>query len=147
VNFVGLGGRIGFYVNRRTSLEAEMAYDFEQAYSTTSSTLVVSRNRRRPLHGLFGPKFDFGTRHADFFVTGKLGFVNFSSSTRTPASGFTGAVTNIDNGNTPFALYPGGGAEGFWGFFGVRVDVGDEIYFSSGTHNNLRVTFGPQFRF
>jgi hypothetical protein len=25
--------------------------------------------------------------------------------------------------------------------------VGDTMYFANGTHNNLRVTFGPQFRF
>ncbi len=146
VNFVGAGARVGFYANRFTSLEAEMAYDFDQAYSTTNG-LVVSTNRRRPLHGLFGPKFVFGTRNFDAFLTGKLGFVNFTSSTTTPSSSFPGAVTSVDNGNTLFALYPGGGIEGFWSFFGVRIDVGDEIYFSGGAQHNLRVTFGPQFRF
>jgi hypothetical protein len=34
-----------------------------------------------------------------------------------------------------------------WGAIGLRADVGDEIYFNNGTHNNLRVTFGPTFRF
>lgn len=81
VNFLGVGARVGAYVNRYTSLEAEMAYDFEQTYST-SNNLVISRNQRRPIHGLFGPKLDFGTRNFDMFLTGKLGFVNFSSSTR-----------------------------------------------------------------
>jgi hypothetical protein len=27
------------------------------------------------------------------------------------------------------------------------VDVGDEIYFQNGAHNNLRITFGPSIRF
>ena len=31
---------------------------------------------------------------------------------------------------------------------GLRLGgAGDEIYFSSGAHNNLRVTFGPVIRF
>ena len=44
-------------------------------------------------------------------------------------------------------FYPGGGAEAFWGPFGLRVDVGDEMFFNNGAHNNLRVSFGPTFRF
>ena len=28
-----------------------------------------------------------------------------------------------------------------------EVDVGDDIYFSSGTHHSLRVAFGPYIRF
>jgi hypothetical protein len=30
---------------------------------------------------------------------------------------------------------------------GLRLDIGDEIYFNHGTHNNLRVAFGPVIRF
>jgi hypothetical protein len=44
-------------------------------------------------------------------------------------------------------MYPGGGVEGFWGPIGLRLEAGDEIYFDNGTHNNLKVTFGPAFRF
>jgi hypothetical protein len=146
VNFIGAGARLGFYVNHMTSIEAEMAYDFDQTYSTRNG-VIISTNRRRPLHGLFGPKFDFGSRNFDVFVTGKVGFVNFTSSTKTPSSSFVGAVTSVDNGDTLFALYPGGGIEGYWGFFGIRADVGDEIYFSGGAQHNLRISFGPQFRF
>jgi len=29
----------------------------------------------------------------------------------------------------------------------VRAEVGDNIFFNNGMHNNLRVSFGPQFRF
>jgi hypothetical protein len=146
-NFLGLGGRAGFYMNDHASIEAEMAYDFEKNFSTLdniNSTLV--RTRVRPLHGLFGPKFDFGS-HSAFFLTGKVGFVNFGSSTTTAQQGFQDAFSSIDNGSTKFALYPGGGVEGFWGPFGLRVDVGDEIYFAGGAKNNLRVSFGPTFKF
>jgi hypothetical protein len=37
--------------------------------------------------------------------------------------------------------------EAFWGPVGIRVDAGDEIYVNNGAYNNLRVTFGPTFRF
>jgi hypothetical protein len=33
------------------------------------------------------------------------------------------------------------------GFLGLRADIGDEISFANGAHNNLRVTFGPYIRF
>jgi hypothetical protein len=148
LNFLGLGGRAAFYMSEHSAIEAEMAYDFERNYSTTSNiTTTLSRTRTRPLHGLFGPKFDLGSHAADFFLTGKVGFVNFGSTTATPATGFTNSFTSIDSGATRFALYPGGGIEGFWGPFGLRLDVGDEIYFLNGAQNNLRVTFGPHFKF
>jgi hypothetical protein len=33
------------------------------------------------------------------------------------------------------------------GPLGLRLELGDEIYFNDGAHNNLRITFGPIFRF
>lgn len=148
INFLGLGGRAAFYMNEHSAIEAEMAYDFERNYSTTSNiNTTLSRTRTRPLHGLFGPKFDLGSHGADFFLTGKVGFVNLAQTTATPLSGFTNSFSSIDTGATKFAVYPGGGIEGFWGPFGLRLDVGDEIYFANGAQNNLRVTFGPHFKF
>jgi hypothetical protein len=44
-------------------------------------------------------------------------------------------------------LYWGGGLQGHLGPIGLRLDVGDEIYFNNGSHHNLRVAFGPVFRF
>ena len=41
----------------------------------------------------------------------------------------------------------GGGLEGPLGPVGIRFDIGDEMYFNSGTHNNLRIAFGPYIRF
>ncbi|HET7209863.1 MAG TPA: hypothetical protein VFI95_25045 [Terriglobales bacterium] len=148
VNFIGLGGRAGFYMSEHASIEAEMAYDFKRNFSTFDNiTTTLTTTRLRPLHGLFGPKFDLGGHGFDFFLTGKVGFVNFGSTTATAQQGFQNAFTSINNGNTKFALYPGGGIEGFWGPFGLRLDVGDEIYFAGGANNNLRVTFGPHFKF
>jgi hypothetical protein len=44
-------------------------------------------------------------------------------------------------------VYPGGGIEAFAGPIGVRAEIGDNIFFNNGVHNNMRVTLGPQFRF
>jgi hypothetical protein len=44
-------------------------------------------------------------------------------------------------------FYPGGGVEMFAGRLGLRVEAGDEIYWNSGTHNNLNVDAGPVIRF
>jgi hypothetical protein len=146
INFVGVGGRAGFYVNPWASIEAELSYDFERNqtnFFNNGLTTNFASTRVRPLHGLFGPKFNFGTGNANLFATGKVGFVSFASSDQTLAQSFG----NVDAGNTRFAVYPGVGAEGFWGHIGLRAEVGDEIYFSGGPKNNLKISLGPQFRF
>lgn len=151
INFVGLGGRVGFNVHRNIALEAEMSYDFKRNFTSTfnngfSSQLVTTRVR--PLTALFGPKFQAGTSGPfRAFVTGKVGFVNFSATNQNAPSGFVSSVNGITDGNTRFALYPGGGIEAFLGPIGLRLEVGDEIYFLNGAQNNLKVTFGPHFRF
>jgi hypothetical protein len=151
INFVGIGGRFGFNVHPNIQLEAEMAYDFRRNFTTTFSNGITTqfvRTGLRPLTGLFGPKFQAGTSGpVRVFVTGKLGFVNFDTSNQSAPAGFTSSLGAVTNGDTRFALYPGGGIEGFWGPFGLRLEAGDEIYFDNGAQNNLKVTFGPTFRF
>ncbi len=152
INFVGVGGRFAINVHPSVQLEAEMSYDFYRNYTTIFSnggTTTFSTTRLRPLTGLFGPKFQAGSSGpVRVFVTGKVGFINFTNTTG-PASGgsFTNSVNNVPYGDTHLALYPGAGIEGFAGPIGLRLDVGDEIFLDNGTHNNLRVTFGPHFRF
>jgi hypothetical protein len=151
INFVGLGGRVSINANPFVAIEGEMSYDFERNYTTTTSTggtTTFVRTSFRPLTALFGPKFQFGASSpVRAFVTGKVGFVDFSSSNGSVSNGFTGAVNGVGGSSTHLALYPGAGVEGFWGPFGFRLDVGDEIYLNNGTYNNLRVEFGPHFRF
>ena len=150
INFVGIGGRAAFNLHRNVALEAEMAYDFKRNFTTVFDNGVTTSfvtTRFRPLTGLFGPKLSTGSGPIRAFVTGKLGFVNFSSTTQGPVAGFTNQIGAVTAGDTRFALYPGGGVEGFWGPFGLRLDVGDEIYFDNGARNNLKVTFGPAIRF
>src|SRR5207253_10442813 len=84
INFVGLGGRAAFNVHPNVQLEAEMAYDFKRNFTSTFSNGISTQlvnTRLRPLTALFGPKFQAGTSGPfRAFVTGKLGFVNFSTS-------------------------------------------------------------------
>ena len=148
-NFLGLGGRVAFGVRPSIQLEAEMAYDFKRDYTTTFSDGITSVNvtsKLRTLHGYFGPKFQTGSGPFRVFVTGKVGFDNFSVTDANAPTGFTNAV-GLGTGATYFAVYPGGGVEAFAGPIGLRAEIGDDIFFNNGAHNNLRVTFGPQFRF
>jgi hypothetical protein len=151
INFVGVGGRAAFNVHPNIQLEAELAYDFERNFTTSFNNGVTTQfntTRTRPLTALFGPKFQAGTSGPfRAFITGKLGFVNFASTNTLSTQSFTNQVEGITTGATRFALYPGGGIEGFWGPIGLRAEIGDEIYFDNGARNNLKVTFGPAFRF
>ena len=148
-NFVGVGGRAAFNVHRDIQIEAEMAYDFKRNFTNTfsngASTEVVNSSFRT-LHGFFGPKFQTGSGPFRVFVTGKVGFDNFSISNQNATTGFVNTV-GLTNGTTSFAVYSGGGFEVFAGPIGIRAEVGDDIYFINGAHNNLRVTLGPQLRF
>jgi hypothetical protein len=149
-NFVGFGARTGFNINRFAQIEAEMNYDFERNFTTTFNNGVSTQfvtTRVRPLTGLFGPKFQTSGPFK-FFVTGKVGFINFTKTDAAVTPGTIGnAIAGVGGGGTHLALYPGGGFEGFWGPFGLRLEAGDEVFLNNGTYNNLRVTFGPQFRF
>lgn len=151
INFVGLGGRVGINVNPYVAMEGEMSYDFERNFTTVTSTGGTStfvRTGFRPLTALFGPKFQFGgSSPVRAFITGKVGFVNFSTSSASVTTGFINGVNGVGSSSTHFAMYPGAGIEGFWGPVGLRLDVGDEIYLNNGTFHNLKVEFGPHFRF
>ena len=150
INFIGVGGRAAFNVHPNVQLEAEMSYDFERNYTSVFSNGVSSQfvqTRLRPLTALFGPKFQTNSGPFRAFVTGKLGLINFSVSDQNAPAGFVGALGGVQTGDTRFAAYPGAGVEGFWGPIGLRLEVGDEIYLDNGTHNNLKVSFGPTIRF
>ncbi|MGH9588321.1 MAG: hypothetical protein ACRD3F_15330 [Acidobacteriaceae bacterium] len=152
-NYVGVGGRVSFNVQPNLALEASMNYDFARNFTTTfnnGATTSFVTTSVRPITGLFGPKLQFGRSSAvRAFVEGKLGFINFSTNTSGNVTGgtFSSGISGVGNGGTHLAFFPGGGLEAFIGWFGLRADVGDEIYLNNGSHNNLRVTFGPVIRF
>ncbi len=149
-NLWGVGGQLAFNLNNHVQLEGGMAYDFERNFTTVSSTAQTTTFQRsgfRLLNGLFGPKFQTGVGPVKAFAVLKGGFANFSVSNKGPVTGFTDAVGFVPNGDTNGVFYPGGGVEFFAGRIGFRAEVGDFMYFDRGANHNLKVTFGPQFRF
>jgi hypothetical protein len=149
-NFGGLGARVGVVAYRSLKLEGEMSYDFDQAFTERdNTTLTVRRSGMRVLHGEFGPKVNLGEHfHVHPFVTLKGGFIDFRINNAPATIGtFFSSVDNLRRNNVNGVLYPGGGLEGHFGPVGVRLDIGDEVYFNHGTHNNLRIALGPYIRF
>ncbi|HEV2305687.1 MAG TPA: outer membrane beta-barrel protein [Candidatus Acidoferrales bacterium] len=150
-NSLGAGVRLGVNFTRNVQLEAEASYDFNQVfterYTDTSGTVTSTRSNLRVLHALIGPKFQ-SSGPVKLFATVKGGIINFRFDP-TPGifSGLKSSIQNLRDDNVRGVLYPGGGFEAFLGPIGLRLDVGDEIYFLSGAHNNLAVTFGPSIRF
>jgi hypothetical protein len=154
LNLVGVGGRLSFNVNHYAQLEAEMGYDFNQAFTegfsnTSGSTVSFQNTNARLLRGLFGPKIQTNKGPVRLFFTAKGGFTNFSlSAVPASASTFTSSVSNLRSDNVNAVFYPGVGAEAFLGPIGLRLDVGDEMVFlNNGIHHNLGITFGPTIRF
>jgi hypothetical protein len=70
----------------------------------------------------------------------------FSVTNDNATTGFTDSA-GLSSGTTRFAVYPGRGFEAFAAPVGVRAEIGDDISSLNGTHNNLRISLGPQFRF
>ncbi len=150
-NLGGLGARLSVNVASHLQLEAEAGYDFSRVFTenfTNSSGSVTAVNSNvRVFQGLFGPKLQT-KGPVRIFVTAKGGAMDFMFDTRPPSfSNFTSSIDNLRNGNINAVFYPGAGVEAYLGPIGLRLDVGDEMYFSNGTHHNLRVAFGPSIRF
>ena len=150
-NFAGVGARLGINVSHHFLLEGEMNYDFNQTFTegfdNGTGTVTVDRSNLRVLHGMFGPKLQTGGP-VKAFLTVKGGFMNFRfDGSPATVGGFFSSVNDLRSNNVNGVLYPGGGLESFWGPIGLRLDVGDEIYFNNGAQHNLRVSFGPTFRF
>jgi len=151
LNMLGVGGRIGFNVQKHIVLEAEMAYDFEQTKTqaiTVGSLTNTVRTNVRQLHALFGPKIQFGTGHTRFFALAKAGIVNFGVGGPATAGAINKQIGNILDGDYVTAIYPGGGVDFNIGRISFRAEAGDEIQLArGGSTHNFRATFGPQLRF
>lgn len=154
-NNFGLGGRFGYRIHRRIMLEGELAYDyginFSEAFRDISNGSIaeIQRTSIGVTHGLLGPKL-LPARERGFhpFLTAKAGFVDFRlSPSLLPLPPLASTLIGLRTSNLNFALYPAGGLEPALGPVGFRLELGDEIYFNNGTHNNLRITFGPIVRF
>jgi hypothetical protein len=80
-----------------------MAYDFKCTFTSTFSdgvTTELVNTDFRTLHGFFGPKFQTGSGPFRVFVTGKVGFDNFSISNQNATAGFVNTV-GLTNGRPP----------------------------------------------
>lgn len=150
VNFIGVGARGSRYFGRRFALEAEVSYDFERRFNTVYTNGFTNINVNTPvhlLHGLGGPRFDLTTGRLRLFGEVKAGFVQFGPFTPNPGPGFTNTIGEVTANETRFAIYPGGGVEARFGRFGLRLDIGDDLYFSNGKRGNIKASIGPTFRF
>jgi len=133
--------------------EGEVAYDyginFDELYLNvaTGSLAAVERTSIGVTQGLFGPKVQPRGRFRPF-VTVKAGFIDFRfSSSLLPYSNVVSTILGLRESRLNIAIYPAGGVEAAVGPLGLRFELGDEIYFNDGAHNNLRITFGPFLRF
>ena len=153
-NNLGLGARFGGRLHSHVMLEGELAYDyglnFDEAYRNIANGNVtaIERTSIGVTQGLFGPKLQPSGGGFRPFVTLKGGFVDFRlSPSLLPYSDVASAVLGLRTSNLNAAIYPAAGVEATLGPVGLRLEAGDEIYFNNGTHNNLRITFGPILRF
>ena len=151
---LGLGARIGYRVHRNVMLEGELAYDyglnFDEAYRNVinGDIVAIERTSIGVTHGLFGPTLTRGEGHLHPFATLKAGFIDFRLSTSLlPYVDIVSPIVNLRTSNLNAALYPAAGLQATLGPIGLRFELGDEVYFNHGGHNNLRITFGPFLRF
>ena len=149
----GLGARFGYRVHRDVIMEGELAYDygvnFREAYVNLANGnfAAIERTSVGVTHGLFGPKLQPSGGFRPF-VTLKAGFVDFRlSPSLLPIPGVVSSILGLRTSNLNAAIYPGGGLQAAIGPVGLRFELGDEVYFNQGAHNNFRVTFGPILRF
>jgi hypothetical protein len=154
----GVGGRFGYRVHHDVMLEGELAYDyginFDEAYRNIANgnLAAIKRTSVGVTHGLFGPKLQPSGGGFRPFVTVKAGFVDFRLSpsligTLIPNGGIVSTILGLRTSSLNAAIYPGAGIEAALGPVGLRFEIGDEVYFNNGAHNNLRLTFGPILRF
>jgi hypothetical protein len=153
-NNFGLGARFGYRIHRGVMMEAELAYDyginFDEAYRniTTGNIIAIESTSVGVTQGLFGPKLQPSGGGFRPFVTFKAGFVDFRlSPSLLPYNNITSTLLGVRNSTLNAAIYPAGGIEAALGPVGLRLELGDEVYFNNGAHNNLRITFGPILRF
>jgi hypothetical protein len=153
-NNFGLGARFGYRIHPNVLLEGELAYDyglnFNEAYRniTNGDITAIESTSIGVTHGLIGPMLQPAHGHFRPFATLKAGFIDFRlSPSLLPYSNIVSSVFGLRTSNVNAALYPAGGVEASLGPVGLRLELGDEIYFNRGGHNNLRITFGPILRF
>jgi len=150
----GLGGRFGYRARPNLVIEGELAYDyginFDEAFRNVvnGNLIAIERTSVGVTHGLFGVKVEPSHGHFQPFATMKAGFMDFRlSPSLLPLNGVISNLLGLRTSTLNAAIYPGAGLQATVGPVGLRFEVGDEIYFNNGAHNNFRLTFGPIVRF
>jgi hypothetical protein len=153
-NNFGLGARFGYRVHHDVMLEGELAYDYGINFGETYRDVVngdiaaIENTSVGVTHGLFGPKLQPAGGGFRPFITLKGGFMDFRLSPGLlPLSNAVSTLLGLRTSNWNATIYPAAGVEATVGPVGMRFEVGDEVYFNHGAHNNLRLTFGPFVRF
>lgn len=148
---LGLGGRLNVNLSSNFVLEGEGSYDFKHPrfdiVNTGINRVDVTTLRMGILHGNAGLKLQ--KKDGSFFLFVKGGMIGFHPDVQTTSVVGLEQITVSEPTNSfnKGVLYPGGGIGFHAGPLGLRFDAGDEIYWSNGARNNLRVTFGPTIRF
>jgi hypothetical protein len=152
-NNFGLGARFGYRIHQDVMLEGELAYDYGINFGETYRNVVngklaaIENTSVGVTHGLFGPKLQPAGGRFRPFITLKGGFMDFRLSPGLLPLSAVSTLLGLRTSNLNVAIYPAAGAQAAIGPVGLRFDFGDEVYFNNGTHNNLRLTFGPIIRF
>lgn len=153
-NNFGVGGRFGYRIHRKVMIEGELAYDyginFHETYRniTNGDITAIEHTSIGVTHGLVGPTLQPDKGRFRPFVTLKGGFMDFRlSASLLPLGTIESTLLGIRTSSLNVAIYPGAGVEASLGPVGLRFEMGDDIYFNGGAHNNLRITFGPILRF
>ena len=152
-NNFGLGARFGYRVHHNVMLEGELAYDyglnFDEVYRNVinGNVVAIEHTSVGVTHGLIGPKLQPAGGFRPF-ATLKAGFMDFRLAPGLlPYSNIITPLLGLRTSSLNAAIYPAAGIEAALGPVGLRFEIGDEIYFNSGAHNNARITFGPIVRF
>jgi hypothetical protein len=125
-------------------------FNFEEAYRDVANGNItaIKSTSVGVTHGLFGPTLQPAEGGFRPFATLKGGFIDFRlSPSLLPLDNVVSTILGIRTSSLNAAIYPAGGVEASLGPVGLRLELGDEIYFNNGAHNNLRITFGPIVRF
>jgi hypothetical protein len=151
-NMFGLGGRFGVDIWPHTSLEGDMAYDFNRgftdAFSFNGGGPSFITSGVRTLHGFVGPRYTIAHGPIHPFVQLKVGFVDYIfDNIPSGSTSVSNPIQNLRDTSVSPAVLFGGGLEGKIRSIGLRLDVADEMYFNHGPQQGLRVTFGPFLRF
>jgi hypothetical protein len=147
---VGVGGRLDINITPWLALEGEGSYDFKHPgfeIVSNGATVDVTTLRLGIVHGNGGLKFQLKGGSYFFFLKG--GVLDFLPDVRTTS--VVGTILNnqprTGTSTINASFYPGAGIGFHAGPLGIRVDAGDEIYWTDTAHHNLRITFGPTVRF